>query len=76
MTKPGGWCGYIECSMLYSNLESPEKNVLSCFGNFDVILEVNGVGDGRGDGGGDCGGGDREDGGGRDEGGDWGGFGG
>ena len=42
MTKPGGLVGYIEVrnSMFDSNFESAAKNVLSCFGNFDVILDT------------------------------------
>ena len=42
LTKPGGLVGYIEVrnSMFNSNSESAEKNVLSCFGNFDVILDT------------------------------------
>ena len=42
LTKPGGLVGYIEVinSMFDSNFESSEKNVLSCFGNFDVILDT------------------------------------
>ena len=40
LTKPGGFCGYIEVRnpMFDSNVESPEQNVLSVFGIFDVIL--------------------------------------
>ena len=42
MTKPGGLVGYIEVrnSMFDSNFESAEKNVLSCFGSFHVILDT------------------------------------
>ena len=47
LTKPGGLVGYIEVrnsmfnqAVFNSNSESSEKNVLSCFGSFDVILDT------------------------------------
>ena len=42
LNKPGGLVGYIEVknSMFDSSFDSSEKNVLSCFGSFDVILDT------------------------------------